>query len=69
LIPVDSLGSRIRNLRYKAGLAQKDMAKKLKVSKACVCRYEKNISRPNKKILKKIAKVLRVSVKKLKGGW
>ena len=69
LIPVDSLGSRIRNLRYKAGLAQKDLAKRLKVSKACVCRYEKNISRPNEKMLKKIAKVLRVNIKKLKGGW
>lgn len=42
IIPPNSLGSRIKNLRLKQGMQQKDLAKRLGVSRACVCRYEKN---------------------------
>jgi len=69
IIPPDTLGSRIKNLRLKRGLTFKEFTQKLKVSKDSTWRFEKNITIPNEKILKRIAKVLRVSVKKLKGGW
>ena len=59
------MGSQIKNLRHRAGLTQKDLAKRLKVSKACVCRYEKNITTPNGEILIKIARILKVEVSKL----
>jgi transcriptional regulator with XRE-family HTH domain len=50
-------------------LTFKEFTQKLKVSKDSTWRFEKNITIPNEKMLKRIAKVLRVSVKKLKGGW
>jgi len=66
IVPPDTLGAKIRNLRLKQELTFKEFTRRLKVSKDSAWRFEKNITIPNEKILKRIAKVLRVSVKKLK---
>ncbi|MCM8782680.1 MAG: helix-turn-helix domain-containing protein [Candidatus Omnitrophica bacterium] len=65
VIPPETLGARIKNLRIKQGLNFKEFTKRLKVSKDSTWRFEKNITVPNEKMLKRIAKLLRVSVSEL----
>ena len=65
LIPPHTLGARIKNLRFKQGLTLKEFTKKVGLSKDCIWRYEKDITVPEEKILKRIAKVLKVNVSKL----
>jgi transcriptional regulator with XRE-family HTH domain len=65
IIPPDTLGARIKNLRLKQGLTFKEFTRRLKVSKDSTWRFEKNITIPNEKILKGIAKILRVSTSEL----
>jgi DNA-binding transcriptional regulator YiaG len=52
IIPPDTLGAKIKNLRLKQGLTFKEFTKRLKVSKDSTWRFEKNITIPNEKILK-----------------
>lgn len=65
IIQPDTLGARIKNLRLKQGLTFKKFTKRLKVSKDSTWRFEKNITIPNEKILKRIARILKVSVSEL----
>ncbi len=65
LIPPHTLGAKIKNLRLKRGLSLKEFTKKAGLSKDCIWRYERDITIPEEKILKRIAKVLKVNVSKL----
>ncbi len=60
LIPPNTLGARIKNLRIRQGLNFKEFTRQLKVSKDSTWRFEKNITVPNKEILKRMAKILNV---------
>lgn len=65
IIPPTSLGARIKNLRVKRCLTQKELVKRTRLSKDCIWRYEKNIAKPNRNILIKIARSLNVSLTEL----
>lgn len=56
------IGDRIKNLRKKEGLTQKDMAQILKIPYSTYSNYENNNREPNKELLEKIADVLHVSI-------
>lgn len=57
-----SFGRRLRNLRLENNMTQKDLSKKLNVSRATVGRYETDERFPDKDILKNIADVFGVSI-------
>ncbi len=65
IIPPVSLGARIKNLRLKKGITQKELVRRTKLSKDCIWRYEKNIAKPNRNILMKIARSLNVGLTEL----
>ena len=65
LIPPDTLGAKIKNLRLKRGFTLKEFTRKVGLSKDCIWRYEKDITVPEEKILKRIAKVLKVNISEL----
>ncbi|MFH2202008.1 MAG: helix-turn-helix domain-containing protein [Elusimicrobiota bacterium] len=54
IIPPKDFGSWLRNLRLRRGLQQKELAEILGLSKVSVCRYEKNIVKPQEAILKRL---------------
>lgn len=56
------LGNRIRELRKKRGLTQKQLAQKLNVSEQAIAGYEQNARRPNPDMLKDLANFFGVSV-------
>jgi transcriptional regulator with XRE-family HTH domain len=56
--PPITLGAKIRNLRLKKHLQQKDLAKMLGIHKVSLCRYEKDQSKPDKQIILKIEQIL-----------
>ena len=56
------LGNRIRQLRKKKNLTQKQLADKLNISEQALALYEQNRRRPNTDILKDLSNVLEVSV-------
>ena len=59
-------GEKLRKLRKKRGLSQKDLAEKLGyVSNSYISDIEKGVFLPSKEKLKKIAKALKVPFKKL----
>lgn len=57
-----SLASRIATLRKEKGLSQQAMANALELHVTQVKRYESGSSQPSLEALKKLAKVLRVSI-------
>jgi len=57
--PSDTWGSRLRKMRLSRNLQQKDLAKMLGIHKVSVCRYEKDLVNPSKKIAEKIDKILK----------
>ena len=57
--PSDTWGSKVRKMRLKRNLQQKDLAKMIGISKVSVCRYEKDRVNPSKKIAEKIDKILK----------
>jgi ribosome-binding protein aMBF1 (putative translation factor) len=57
--PSDTWGGRLRKLRLKRNLQQKDLAGMLGLTKAAICRYEKDRSKPNKQIVSKIEEILK----------
>ncbi len=56
LAPVSNFSSWLRNFRMRKGLQQVELARILRVSKVTVCRYERNRSRPQEVILKRLKK-------------
>lgn len=56
------LENRIRQLRKKKNLTQKQLADKLNISEQALALYEQNRRRPNPDILKDLANTLEVSI-------
>ncbi len=59
---MDTIGERLRFLRKRLGLSQKEMAQKLGISRVALARYENNKRYPDTAILAKIAQILGVSL-------
>lgn len=55
------LGDRIKNLRKRYNLTQKELAKKLNISEQALALYEQNRRKPNPEMLKEIANIFEVS--------
>ena len=60
-------GERIKYLREKNGLTQKDVATKLGVESAAISKYELNMREPNIEAIKKLATLFNVSIDYLLG--
>lgn len=60
-------GEMLKKLRTDAGLTQKQLARRLGVSKSTVSFYEQSIRYPSSYVLLKIAKVFRISTDYLLG--
>jgi transcriptional regulator with XRE-family HTH domain len=58
--PYVSSGSKIRQFRIDRGIQQKDLAEALGVSRETIRRYEKNHSKPTKKIIAKLEEYMRL---------
>jgi len=56
---------KIRVIRKKRGLTQKELARKIRVSQACISRIELGVDDPSLSTFVKIAKVLNVSLEEL----
>lgn len=57
-----SLGKKIKFLRRKYNLTQKEMSKKINISYSSISKYENNQSLPDLETLKKIAVFFNISV-------
>ena len=57
--PNDTWGNRLRKLRLKRNLQQKDLAKMVGVTKAAICRYEKNCLKPSIQVMLKINEIFK----------
>ena len=60
-------GERIKYLREKNGLTQKDIATRLGVEPAAISKYELNMREPNIEAIKKLAILFNVSIDYLLG--
>ncbi len=58
--PVSTPGKKIKNLRLRHRLQQKDLAKMLDVNRETIRRYEKDQSKPDKNIISKIENILHI---------
>ena len=58
--PMDTYGSRLRKLRLNRNLQQKDLAKTIGVTKAAICRYEKDLLNPSTRIISRINEVFKL---------
>lgn len=56
-----TMGTKIKDLREKAGMTQTELANKLGVSKSVVSAYEKGIRNPSYKVLPLLAKAFNVT--------
>ena len=56
-----SMGTKIKDLREKAGMTQTELAEKLSLSKSVISAYEKGIRNPSFKVLPLIAKIFNVT--------
>ena len=61
------LGATIRDLRKKQNLTQKELARKLSVSEATVCKYENNTATPPFETLRALAVTFGISMDTLCG--
>lgn len=59
--PVTDFASWLRNFRVRKGLRQVELARILGVSKVSVCRYERNRSRPQGVILRRLKKAFKLN--------
>lgn len=55
----------LREARLSKGLSMEDLGRLVNVKGASVCRWEQGINSPNRKRLKKLAKVLNIPEEKL----
>lgn len=60
-------GERLKYLREKNGLTQKDIATRLGVESAAISKYELDMREPNIEALKKLATIFNVSIDYLLG--
>ena len=57
-IPPNTLGGKIKNLRLKVNIRQKQLARLLGVSRETIRRYENDLSKPDKRSMQKIERFL-----------
>lgn len=62
-------GSKLKDLRLRANIGQKALAKRIGLNRESIRRYEKNITRPSKEILIRIVDVLKASSKELQNRY
>ena len=62
-----TIGERIQMVRKAAGLSQKELGERLKVSGSMIGQYENNLRKPKRETLEKIAEALNVSWEELAG--
>ena len=62
------IGSRIKELRMKSGISQKEMARLLNIKTSTYSNYENNYREPNADIIERIAKILDISIQYLLYG-
>ena len=55
---MDTIGDRILNMRDNLNISQKNLAEKINVTCATMCKYENNVNIPNAEILKSLADTL-----------
>lgn len=67
----ETMGSKIKDLREKAGMTQTDLAERVGVSKSVISAYEKGIRNPSNKVLEQIADTFGVTFLSFyeKGYW
>src|SRR3954447_19993375 len=65
LVPMDNLGARLKELRKKAGLSLRELARQAEVSPSLVSQIENDKSRPSVSTLYTFARLLNVSVDEL----
>jgi len=58
MAPPRTFGERIRFLRLRRGMKQNELARRLRISKVAVCRYEKDTARPRTKHLRGLTRIL-----------
>ena len=56
-----SMGTKIKNLREKAGMSQTELGNKLGLSKSIISAYEKGIRNPSFKVLPLLAQIFNVT--------
>lgn len=64
-IPPKDFGSKVKNLRVRENISQKELARQLGLNRETIRRYENNITRPRADILRKIATILDIEYKEL----
>ncbi|WP_159882541.1 helix-turn-helix domain-containing protein [Paenibacillus puerhi] len=64
---MNMIGERIALLREKMGMTQEELSKKIDISRASLCHYEKSRREPDYETLMKIADLFRVSADYLMG--
>jgi transcriptional regulator with XRE-family HTH domain len=67
VMSIDFIGERLKELRFKRNIKQKDLAKKLGISQAQVARYESYQNRPSFAMVKLMAMVLDTTTEYLLG--
>lgn len=63
-----ALGKRIKELRIRKDLRQKELADKIGVGKSTVCNWEYDVNRPNPEDMAKLCKVLGITEAELFGA-
>ena len=61
----NTIGKRIRALRDKAGLSQREQARRLKITAVYLCNIERGRHKPSLRMLEKIAMHFKVPVTEL----
>ncbi len=62
-------GPKLKDLRLRATIGQKALAKRIGINRESIRRYEKNITKPKKEILSRIIAVLKESSKELQDKY
>ena len=59
------IGSRLKNIRKERNIKPEDIAKELSISVQAYYKYENDINEPNLENLKKLSKILHISIDEL----
>jgi len=60
LVPVSDFASWLRNFRVRKGLQQVELARILGMSRVSICRYERNVSKPQAAVLKRFKRLFKL---------
>lgn len=61
LVPPRDFATWLRNFRLRRGIQQKELARALAVSNVTICRYERNVSRPNDVVVKRLKRAFKLN--------